>query len=120
MDDVFNVIPSETVTLLEEKVEKLFSVQRVLDQATDLLATDPTNKELRADLDAAIALNKRATVELEEVPLAHVNLLKNYKGITEEEVRGSNRYYSQYGSDYSVENLAWSNERLLNMCEELP
>ena len=29
-----------------------------------------------------------------------------------------NRYYAQYGSDYSVENLAWSGDRLLNTCEE--
>ena len=29
-----------------------------------------------------------------------------------------NRYYSQYGSDYLVENLAWTHDRLLNTCEE--
>ena len=50
--------------------------------------------------------------------LAPISLLKNFKGIGEEEVRVSNQYYSQYGLEYSVENLAWSNDRLLNTCEE--
>ena len=46
------------------------------------------------------------------------NSLKSFKGISEEEVRISNRYYSQYGSEYSVENLAWLNDRILNTYEE--
>ena len=59
-----------------------------------------------------------ARTNLESVSLEPTNLLKNYKGINEEDVRTSNPYYSQYRSDYSVENLAWTNDRLLNTCEE--
>ena len=59
-----------------------------------------------------------ALLDLETVNLDPTNLLKTFKGIMEEEVRVSNRYYYQYGSEYSVENFAWSNDRILNTCEE--
>ena len=52
------------------------------------------------------------------MPLKSTDLLTNYKRIEEEEVKMSNQYYSTYGSDYSVENLAWSNNHILNTCEE--
>ena len=47
-----------------------------------------------------------------------VDLLKNYKGIDEETVRVSNRYYSRFGTEYLVENLSWSSVRILQTCEE--
>ena len=43
--------------------------------------------------------------------------MKNYKGISEKEVLVSNIYYLQNGSDYSVDNLVWTNDRLLNTYE---
>jgi len=118
MDDMFDVIPCKSVNVLEEKLDKIFSPQRVFDQASNLLATDPNNAELQADLATAVAQSEVANMELEGMPLAPLNLAKNYRGITEAKLSRSNRYYLQYGSDYSVENLAWSNDRLLNTYEE--
>ena len=118
MDDIFNIIPSKTVKLLEGKLEELFAAQRVINQTRDLLASDPLNAALQTDLATAVADGNRAIVELEVVTLEPLDLLRIYKGISEEDIRVSNRYYSQYGSCYSVENLAWSNDRLLNTCEE--
>ena len=118
MDDVFNILPSETVKLLEEKLEVLFACQRTVGEATELLATEPSNTVHQAALGTAMASEASALSTLEQVPLDPTSLLKNFKGIGEEEVRASNSYYARYGSVYSVENLAWSNDRLLNTCEE--
>ena len=65
-----------------------------------------------------MAARASALSDLEAVSFEATSLFKNFKGIREEEVRVSNRYYSQYGLDYSVENLAWSNNHLLNTCEK--
>ena len=118
MDDVFHILSSETVEQLESKLTVLFETQASVGEATDLLATDPTNPLFQSDLDSAIADGASALAALEAVPLSPTNLLKHYKGIGEEEVRVSNRYYAQYGADYAVENLAWSGDRILNTCEE--
>ena len=118
MDDVFNILPSKTVKLLESKLDVLFTRQASINEASNFLATDQGNYVFRNDLSTAVAAGDTAIAKLESVSLEPTNLLKNYKGITEDEVRTSNRYYSQYRSDYLVENLAWTNDRLLNTCEE--
>ena len=94
MDDVFNILPSETVKLLESKLDVLFTSQALINEASDFLATDPGNQVFRNDLLTAVAAGDTAITELESVSLEPTNLLKNYKGITEEEVQTSNRYYS--------------------------
>ena len=47
-----------------------------------------------------------------------IDLLKNFKRINAEEVRTSNGYYARYGQEYSVDNLAWPRDHLLNTCEK--
>ena len=105
MDDVFHILFSETVKRLEDKLTVLFATQTSIGVATDLLATDPGNSVFKTDLDTTIADGASALADLEAVSLSPTNLLKNYKGIGEEEVRVSNGY-AQYGADYSVENLS--------------
>ena len=94
MDDVFNIIPCETVELLESKLAVLFSNQQIFNQASDLLATNPGNATLKTNIAAAVADGNTVIAELKLVPLEPTNLMKNYKGISDEEVRVSNRYYS--------------------------
>ena len=66
----------------------------------------------------AVADGKNDLNDLKAVSLSPMNLLKNYKGIEEDEARASKKYYAQYGSKYSVKNLSWSADLLLNMCKE--
>ena len=89
MDDVFNILPSETVKLLESKLDVLFTSQELINVASDFLATNPGNQVFRNDLSTAVAAGDTAIAELESVSLEPTNLLKNYKGISEEEVRTS-------------------------------
>ena len=100
MDDIFNVLPSETVQLLERKLDVLFAIQASVTTATTILTTDPTNSTFTTYLANTEAREAEALLDLETVNLDPTNLLKIFKGITEEEVRVSNRYYSQYGSEY--------------------
>ena len=55
---------------------------------------------------------------VEQVTIELTDLLKRHKGISEDAFRASNWYYSEYGVEYSVENLAWSADRILKTCEE--
>jgi len=118
MDEVFNVLLSNAVKFLESKLDALFVTQASMTTATTVLAPDLTNTAFITDLVNAEAIIATVLVDLELVSLDPTYLLKNFKGITNEEVRISNRYYSQYGPEYPVENLEWSNDRLLNTCEE--
>jgi len=56
--------------------------------------------------------------EVEKISTEPVDLLKSYKGIDKYTVWRSKRYYSEYGADYLEENLAWSADRILQICEE--
>ena len=44
---------------------------------------------------------------VDQVAIGTTDLLNNYKGISDDTVRVSNHYYSEYGTEYSVENPAW-------------
>ena len=55
MDDIFNIIPCETVTILEMKLEDLLDAQSLAETAEDALATNSTDSTLKlavADLVA--------------------------------------------------------------------
>ena len=86
--------------------------------ASKVPVTNPTNTTFAKKLANTEESKATSLLDLEAVNFNLKNLLKNYKGIGKEEVRVLNRYYFHYGSDYSMENLAWSNDQLLNTCEE--
>jgi len=118
MDDVFNIIPCETVIMLEMKLEDLFNNQVLVETAADLLDTNPIDSTLKLAVADLVAEQQSAEEALEEealerVAIKPVDLLKN-----EDTVRVSNRYCSRFGAEYSVENLAWSASRILQTCEE--
>ena len=45
-------------------------------------------------------------------------LLKDFKTIDVTTIHRSNAYYTQYGVGNTVENISWSGDRILDMCEE--
>ena len=87
MDDVFKTIPSKTVAVLGGKLNLLFNTQLLINLSNDTLATDLINSLFKTNLVEAVAARKAAFTSLDNVPLAPTDLLKNYKGIEEEEVR---------------------------------
>ena len=118
MGDIFKILTSNTVALLESKLDVYFNTQTAMNSAHDLLATNPTNTTFKTSLMEAVVEHEVALLELEAVSLEPTDLLTNYKGIGEDEVCMLNQYYSTYGSDYLVDNLAWSNNNVLNTCKE--
>ena len=55
MDDVFNIIPCETVTMLEMRLEDLFNAQALAKTAEDALATNPTDSTLKLAVADSVA-----------------------------------------------------------------
>ena len=53
---------------------------------------------------------------LAKISLSPKNLLTEYKDVSVEDVRSSNSYYSRWGTDYVVEFLQWSEDRILATC----
>ena len=84
----------------------LFEAQSLISQCSDNLATDPINQDYRSDLADAVTAKEKTVVILETIPLAPVDLLKNFKRIDAEEVCTSNRFYIRYEQEYLVDNLA--------------
>ena len=61
-----------------------------------------------------------AKKSLEETDIETSDLFRIIKTNDETTVRKSKTYYAMYGEDGSVENLAWSSDRILNTCKEPP
>ena len=95
MSDVFHVLPGKTILLLESKLELLFDAQNVINRTSDTLAADPSNTTSRKAVADAITAKSTVVAELEGVPLAPTDLLKQFKGIEVDEVRASNSYFSK-------------------------
>ena len=90
MGDVFHILPSNTVKLLEEKLDVIFACQAAGSEATNLLATDSSNSVFNTDLGTAVAAGASVLYSLKVVSLETTSLLKNFKGIGDEEVQVSN------------------------------
>lgn len=94
MDDIFKILPIETVNILEEKLEKLFNSQTIITSSSDITATDPSNSTLKANLETSVTVHAAAVTALESVSLSPIYILKNYKGVEEDVIRTLNRYYA--------------------------
>jgi len=92
-------------------------VQTLLDDAADLLTTNPTDTSLKSAVNGA-ETSFSAEGGVEKTNIEPTDQLNSYKGIDKDTVRGSNRYYSEYGTEYSVENLAWSADHVVQTCKE--
>ena len=56
MGDVFQILPSNTITLLESKLDVYFTAQTNINNTSDILVTDPTNTSFKTNLaDAVVA-----------------------------------------------------------------
>ena len=104
--NVFNVLSSKIVLELEKKLDVLFVAQAAVTLSSKALASVPTNTTFATNLTSAKVSEATALLDLEAVDLVSTNLLQNYKGVSGEEVRVSNKYYSHYGQNNSVKNLA--------------
>ena len=85
----------------------------VTDLAINLLDTEAIN---------VVCICERSVEEaekvLEEINIEMSDVFKGFKTHDKIAVRKSNTYYVMYREDRSVENLAWSSDRILNTCEE--
>jgi len=108
MLDVFQVLPTETVDLLEKGILELNIVN------AELVATDPDNKTLFGNVTDEVIV---AEENLTRITLSPKNFLTDYNDISVEDIRASNSYYLRWGKDYVVENLYWSEDRILGTCD---
>ena len=89
-----------------------------MDRATDDLHLEPTHEDFKNELRSATSNHSKAVAALKEVDIKQLNLVKPFKMIDETEICQYNCYYVMYGSEASVENLAWLSDCILNTCED--
>ena len=104
--DIFNRIPTETISILEGKFHDLFVCNNVLDQYGYDLQYDRENPTLLSNKTAAAILSKKELEDTDDVVITHINLIKNFKEVDVSTIRQSNTYYAKYGNTYSVDNIA--------------
>ena len=117
MNDVFNVIPEVTIQRLKIRLDILFRRQTDLQKVNEDLSQDSLNNRfITSAAVAARAFNETEWL-LEAIKIRSVNLLKSFQYLSESSIR-SNKYCAMFGSDATVENLLWSQDRILNSCQE--
>ena len=55
---------------------------------------------------------------MELISIDTINLMPHLKVVKQHEVRMSNRYYNQYGTGATVENLVWLANHILDACDD--
>ena len=118
MADVFQIVPSGTIFLLEKHLTTLFALQNDLAIEEDKLAANAANLVAAAEMVVVEDKIKDATTVMESLTIDTIDLMHHFKKVDESEVRLSNRYYNQYGTEATVENLAWSADRILDTCDD--
>jgi len=117
MQDVFQIIPEDTIQRLSSELDPLFLCQTEKEQAMIDLNTDRSDKTFISCSTSAKLATAKATTVLESIDIKNVNLITAFKALDETEIRLSNCYYGMYVSSANVENLAWSAYRILSTCE---
>ena len=59
-----------------------------------------------------------ATQLLNAVEITPVDLVQYFQLLDESTIRQSNSYYARYGAVHTVENLSWTEDKLLESCKE--
>jgi len=54
MDDVFKIIPNIIIALLKSKLDVYFNAQTTINNASDIVATNPTNTSLKTRFAEAV------------------------------------------------------------------
>ena len=95
------------------QLQDIVRCQYILDDATSPLLVDTTNPALQTTKAAAELAKKQASVDLDAINIEVSYLLTIFKATDTAIIRQSNRYYTEFGTMYKVENLTWSSERIL-------
>ena len=73
-----------------------------------------TNPTLRDSNVVAEAAEQIVSTELDAINIEATNLITSFKTIYSATIRQSNRYYDKFSATYTVENLVWSSEHILD------
>ena len=118
MTDVYQVLPEATVLDLERKLQAVHACQAEESRIESALISSPTDGNLLSELNAIQASLQTSTQNLQDTPIATTNLIQSFKNVDEATIKRSNSYYARYGASWSVENLSWSADYILNTCED--
>jgi len=105
MTDVFNIILTKTITILEAKLHNIFVRNDILDQYINKLEDNPDNLVLLSNKTAAKVLFKKAIEDIDAIEINPISFIKHIKEVDITSIRLSNVYYAKYGNIYSVEKL---------------
>ena len=79
--DIFNIILTKRITVLEGKLHDLFICNDVLDQYVYDLQDNPENPTLLANRTVTAILSKKALEGIYDVRITSINLIKNFKRV---------------------------------------
>lgn len=99
-------------------MEKVFACQTRSAGANVGLASATTDTILLAAKATVDDKLVDATQDLNDVNIYPIDLVKHFQLLDEATICISNSHYAKYGTVYTVENLAWTKEKLLDSCEE--
>ena len=77
-----------------------------------------TNVPFVLDQSTAQLATTNAIAAINAIDITNIDITKSCQDLDNIAIRISNWYYIMYGSDASVENLAWSADRIMNTCED--
>ena len=99
MLDVFQIIPTATITLIEDKLTTLFATQAGLQTASSELVINPTDADCKSEVRICDWSVENTEKALEGINIKTSDLFKIFKTNDEKTVRKSNAYYAMYGED---------------------
>ena len=82
------------------------------------MSAPPTDKDLHKSADHARQETREAIKELDEMVIDTINFITSFKILYNATICMSNRYYAKYGALFTVDNVSWSADRILQICGE--
>ena len=82
------------------------------------LISSPTGGDLLSELKTIQASLLTSTQHLQDTSIATTNIIQSFKDVDEATIKRLNSYYARHGASWSVENLSWSADYILNTCED--
>ena len=107
MQDVFQIIPAQTVQTLSDRIDMLFECQTDEEQAADTLHINPTDAAIILQFSPDQQETIKATTSLESINIANINIIKPFQDLNGTAIQILDQYYAMYRSDATAENLAW-------------
>ena len=94
----------------------MFRNQTDLQEAEDRLLLNTSDVDLQTYQRLAEQALTTSISAVDAVEIKTLDLFTDFKTVKETTFRRLNMYYAQYGVEYTLENLSWSNEHILNTC----